>query len=318
MAVARRDHTATLLSDGTVLMVGGTHGSAELYDPASGVFTVLGSVPFSQGVAAARLADGRVLVVGWQTAMIYDPTMTVFTETGSLNVSRTHASATLLPDGRVLVAGGQVAVVGGPQSLAVAAIYDPETGTFSLTGSLNADRSGHAAALLPNGKVLLVGGSQTTTPGFVITLRRAELYDPATGSFSVPGNTIDAHTGLYWSGLILLDNGKVLITGGAGGKAELFDPATGAFSATGAMTTPRSAGTATLLPNGQVLVAGGGPVVTDSAELYDPSAGAFTSTASMMEGRVQHTATLLSSGEVLVIGGFDGTGDLRSSEVFHP
>ena len=120
MAVARRDHTATLLSDGTVLIVGGTHGSAELYDPASGVFTVLGSVPFSQGVAAARLADGRVLVVGWQTAMIYDPTMTVFTETGSLNVSRTHASATLLPDGRVLVAGGQVAVVGGPQSLAVA------------------------------------------------------------------------------------------------------------------------------------------------------------------------------------------------------
>ena len=176
MAEPRRDHAAVLLDDGTVLIVGGTRATAELYDPATLRFTLLGSVPFRQGVRATRLADGGVLVVGeggttpGRTVMIYDPATKQFRPTGSLNAARGYSSVTLLPDGKVLVAGGQEgAALPGctpcPQTLAVVEVYDPATGDFTVTASLNEHRSAHAAVLLPSGKVLIVGGTQTSTPG---------------------------------------------------------------------------------------------------------------------------------------------------------
>ena len=321
MPQPRRDHAAVLLDDGTVLVVGGTQSSALLYDPATRAFASLGSVPFRQGVRAVKLANGRVLVVGQgdsprRTAMIYDPDTSTFAETGALNVGRSYASVTLLADGRVLVAGGQVV---GPQTLSAAEIYDPATGTFSVTGNLSEDRSGHAAVLLPSRKVLVVSGTQTTTPGFGIGLTSGELYDPVVGAFGAAGDASESRS-LFFSGLILLKDGTVLLPGGS--VAEIFDPATGTFSRTNEMAAVHRAHTATLLPDGRVLVAGGS--LTRTVEFYDPATSTWTPGPDLPEARQQHTATLLPSGEVLVIGGSvlsedrSGTTDLDTALLYAP
>ena len=126
----------------------------------------------------------------------------------------------------------------------------------------------------------------------------------------------------------LMMNGKVLIAGGDigdgdGGSfiAEHYDPATGAFSRTGNMTVGREQHTATLLPDGSVLFAGGHLVIdlAASAEIYDPIQGAFTRTANMPTAHELHTATLLGDGTVLVAGGFAPFPALTSNaEIYHP
>lgn len=144
------------------------------------------------------------------------------------------------------------------------------------------------------------------------------------GTFSANGNLASPRTG---HGAILLNNGKVLVIGGYDGtgylsSAELYDSTAGTWSATGSMSTARyQTFTATLLPNGKVLVAGGGLLVataSKSAELYDPANGTWTATGSMATARSRHTATLLPNGKVLVSGGFSGAVYLSSSELYDP
>ena len=184
-------------------------------------------------------------------------------------------------------------------------------------GSMIAARYIHTATLLPNGKVLITGGRDA-----VGSLLSAELYDPATGTFSATGSMSTArrfHTAT------LLPNGKVLVVGGTNGtdlsSAEIYDPAAGTFSATGSMSSARSGHIAILLPNGKVLMAGGysGSTYNSSAELYDPAAGTFAATGSMSVGRGQCSATLLPNGKVLVAGG-DSTGATitASADLYDP
>lgn len=319
MAVPRRDHTATLLNSGQVLIQGWFTTTAELYDQGSRQFSPTGStvVAHGQGSTATRLADGRVLIVGGNggpsVAEVYDPATGAFRQTGSPKSPHVFHTATLLRDGRVLVVGHN------DNPADVAELYDPSSGTFSLTGKLNMGRGGHAAALLRDGRVLVAGGD-TPAAACVTT---GELYDPTSGTFTLtPGRIVGIGCTLWWEDAPILADGDALLVGGSN-VGDLFEPSTGVFRVTsGTMTTNRTAESVTLLKTGEVLIAGGviasGPVNTNSAEIYDPSSGIFTATASMATARQQGTATLLPNGEVLVTGGFSSTTgrETASAEVF--
>jgi hypothetical protein len=178
----------------------------------------------------------------------------------------------------------------------------------------------HTATLLNTGKVLVAGWGNAT----------AELFDPATGSFTATGSMLQprvSHTAT------LLNSGKVLLTGGIQGtppattvlaEAELYDPTTGSFSQTlGSLATARQWHTATLLTNGTVLVTGGfldnNENAIATAELFDLTSQSFTPTNGNMETpRAFQTATLLKDGTVLVTGGNNGTGPLATAELYDP
>ena len=329
LSTARTLHTATLLTNGKVLVVGGlvpnttcclTTASAELYDPATGQWSATGSPSTPRGNhVAARLQNGKVLIASGSgnpfsnvltSAELYDPDAGTWSPAGTLNVARSNPRATLLANGKVLVIGGA--------GSATAEVYDPSTNAWTPTGAMNSLRLIFTVSLLPDGRVLVAGGNNTAT-----TLRSAELYDPATNSWTLTGQLITAR---QVHAATLLPSGKVLVSGGAPSsgpffdQAELYDPATGQWSATGSMTTPRVLHSLNVLPNGKVLAASGtaadGTDRLKSAELYDPTTGLWTPTATLGVGRVNHTATLLRTGKVLVAAGSGDTGPTTSAELY--
>ena len=249
MGTARRNHTATLLLNGKVLVAGGFNrntasvvGTAELYDPATGTWTPTGSLATARDYhTATLLLNGKVLVAGgapdaagyssFSSAEVYDPAAGTWATIGPMSSARQAHTATLLPDGRVLVAGGGDA----GYFISGAEIYNPAAGDWTPTGSLVSARGIHTANLLPDGKVLAAGGNYN--------------------SFSAP--TIVASS-----------------------SSELYDPATGTWTASGFLNAARSTHVATLLPNGKVLVAAGYYVNNNvqlfSAELYNSAAGGIS------------------------------------------
>jgi WD40 repeat protein len=309
MGTERAAHTATLLPNGNVLIAGGFNSTevlatAELFDPVTGTFTATGTMTSTRFLhTATLLANGKVLITGGSD---------------NLTALSTHVSRS-----RTVLANGKVPA-GAPVSsfdLDTAELYDPATGTFTVTGTMSEVRSEHTATLLTNGKVLVAGGTADNV---------AELYDPAAGSFT-PTSGMLVVGGRWACTATLLNDGTVLIAGGRDDEnvfdafplnnAELFDPTTGTFAATGSMTQFRYDHTATLLnsgPNsGQVLLAGGfnGNPVSD-AELFDPTTGSFSRTGSMSSPRADQTATLLNDGTVLMAGAFSFSAPLASAEVF--
>ena len=325
LAFARAFHTATLLSNGNVLITGGRNSSsslasAELYSPTDHTFSATGSLSVPRyNHSATVLADGRVLIIGGvsfsttlASAEIYDPAGNSTTATGSLLAARSDHTATLLSSGKVLVVGGRN-LTAYPTT---AELWDPTTGIFTETASVPlSPRATHTATLLASGKVLLAGGSRGRA------LASAELYDPnalttsfsATGSLNLPRAYQTATT---------LANGLVLVVGGAASlTAELYNPTTGAFTPTGSLLIARASWhVAALLPSGMVLIAGGlgaGSPATllSEAELYDPAAGSFLSTGSLTTAREAPTATVLGNGKTLIVGGA-GAGYLSSAELY--
>jgi hypothetical protein len=320
------NHTATLLPDGRVLVVGaynsdGAPASAELYDPSTGSWTATGDMTRGRAEhTATLLPDGRVLVAGGgdsgtartATAELYDPSTGSWTATGDMIEARSGHTATLLADGRVLVAGA--GGVDGAAS-ATAELYDPRSGTWTATANMVERHSYHAATLLPDGTVLVAGGTPAPTSG--------ELYDPRTATWTATGALL---VGRWDAIATLLPDGTVLVTGDGEGEAsaDLYDARTGTWTGTGPMIHGRFYRmTATLLADGTVLVTGGSTASLDgqeyaSAELYDPRSQTWTETADMGVARRSHSATLLPDGRVLVAGGIGLDDAARSAEVYEP
>jgi Galactose oxidase, central domain/Kelch motif len=346
LGTGRQIHTATLLKDGRVLIVGGYAlgdgplASAVLYDPSTNTFSPTGSLAEARGYhTATLLADGRVLITGggsagWPgsitgitgpflaSAELYDPKTGTFSPTGSMATPREVHTATLLADGRVLITGGADYQA---HAVASAELYDPKTGKFSPTGSMTTARAFHTATLLADGRVLVGGGSPAAW-GTTVHLASAEIYDPKTGTFTATGSMI---TERDFDTATLLADGRVLVAGGSGltqedlASAEIYDPKTRTFTATGSMTDGREYQTATLLADGRVLVVGGGSDYTTrmflaSAEVYDPTTGTFIATGSLATARTYQAATMLADGRVLLTGGYGAVAPLASAEIYDP
>ncbi|MGH7934550.1 MAG: Kelch repeat-containing protein [Candidatus Binataceae bacterium] len=301
---------------------------------------------------ATLLPNGTLLIVGGvaqegaagSTVEIYDPSTGGFTLTDSLLTGRAYHTATLLPNGKVLICGG-IDAHGMP--VRTSELYDSAKGKFVPTGNMLQARYDHTATLLKDGKVLITGGDITTNG--VTNIDTAELYDPATGEFSAAGNITRFYdpeaNKFYYQGKMtaargsqtatLLENGDVLVAGGgnAGGTAQnsaaIYDHSTGKFTTTGNMNYARQQARATLLRNGQVLITGGldqNGHVLNAAELYNPATHKFTLTTvafpgtggNMTAAREEHTATLLGNGEVLIAGGANAQYVLATAELYDP
>ena len=316
MLEPRSGHTATLLPDGRVLIVGGMrrnqdfYKSAELYDPATGRFQPTGEMSIGRvGQVAVLLRSGKVLIAGgWigihsatDSAELYDPATGKFTVIAKMTTRRARTSATLLNDGNVLLAGGDDH--DSPDgAVASAEIFRPDTLRFQQTGSLHRPRVGQTATLLNDGRVLMAGGGTGRLIG------TAELYDPKTGIFSETGSLYTPRR-KHTAGL--LPDGRVLIAGGSDERdwygtmnsAEIYDPHTGKFTPTSPMNDSRFKlpDEAVQLSNGKLLIAGGSTQV----EVFDPVSGKFLVAAGQMnDARHFMSETRLKDGSVLLAGGY--------------
>jgi hypothetical protein len=279
MSVARANHTGTLLNDGRVL-VAGPHATAEIFDPTSNTFIATGSM-----AGAGRDAG---------------------------------YTATLLKNGKVLLVGGLLVLNGGIQTdLATAELWDPNTGLWTAAGSLAMARRNHTATLLSDGRVLIAGGIVDNANGTISLLATAEVYDPATATWSSTGSMNKAralHTAT------LLNSGKVLVAGGDGlsGTAELYDPMFSGWQSTGNLLGTRTEHRASLLNDGRVLITGGvGGAFNDdlmTSEIYDPTTEIWSATGSFGSSRTEgFTLVRLNDGRLLIAGG--GTAE---AELYDP
>ena len=287
--VPRAGHTATLLADGTVLVVGGMP-TRELEH------------------------DGTPVPPDPRTVERYDPATDTWRFAAPLNRGRTWHAATALSDGRVLVVGGEntyhYLLMGSS-----AEIYDPveDRWTLSLLNQWNA-RWQPAASLLPDGRVLVTGGSDLA--GIMGT---AEIYDPRTNGWTFAG---ELQVNRYGHSATSLPDGRILFAGGVDdaflvssvGRSELYLPSEARFVLVRLVSLPRADHAATLLPGGNVLVSGGwtdGPTypgwrffaTTGTTQIFDAATDAWRPGPDLLVPRFAHTATLLRDGAVLIVGG---------------
>lgn len=333
MSVGRWQHTATVLSNGKVLIAGGRksgptaggtyaneqgdmYASAELYDPSTGTFSSTGSMlEPRRGHTATLLPNGNVLVAGGHSrgaktsAEIYDSNSGLFTPTGEMHSRVSSHTATLLPNGNVLIAGGY------SNDKTADEIYDFKKGTFTKTSAMIMNRYYHTATLLSNGKVLLIGGYSHDIRGILTP----ELYDYRTNEFTLASSM---NVDRFFTTATLLHDGKVLVTGGervennimhGEASTEIYNPESNTFSVTASVSHPWNGRTATLLPSGKVVITGG-----LYAEIYHPENGSFTTAGSNAKKRSCHQAVLLKDGRLLLIGGIINDVPDASTETYSP
>lgn len=384
--------TAALPVSGDVVLVGGwskgnkSTASTEFFHPATKKFSKLGSIPLGEGLGVGALLTlgvphNEILVAGGfggkskftkktvsnaitgaatTQLEVFDPATGKFTAASApLLTERVGATATALPSGKVLIAGGTDST-GTPTN--TAEVFDPATGTTAAThNNMSSPRALHSATLLGDNTVLIAGGATDNTADLT---NSADIYDPVANTFTATGPMLEA-LGAHTAALLDTGSltGQVLIAGGFGGShtglfassdVEAYDPVGKVFNSVGIMNNARAFHTATVLGNGQVLVAGGfsafGPTVSggklmalfganqNTAELFDPVAQTFTCingtaggggcNAAMKMGRGGHTATLFASGplagQVLIAGGLGAkkpnstASELSEAELFNP
>lgn len=283
----------------------------------------------------ARLGDGRILAVtghplngqSLSSTEVYDPDRDEWRPTGPLNVPRNGVG----PGGLVVLSSGKVFITGGgtgSRSAHETELFDPATGIWNLVAPMHESRDNHTTTLLPDGRVLVVGGIDWATDEVRAS---AEIYDAEADAWSacppLPGPRV-GHCA------VLLDDGRVLIMGGASesdvtgelATALLYDPETDEFRGTAPMHEARRAFRALTMNDGRVIVVGGsrGPVngpanQLDSVEIFDSARENWSNAAPLLEGRWGPTATRLSDGSILVAGGMYGrVGRRRTAEIFDP
>jgi N-acetylneuraminic acid mutarotase len=295
MTVARSGHGAALLGNGLVLVTGGstvttTTNTAELYDPVANAWRSAGTMAFPRSVhSETSLADGRVLIAGGYTpntdpyqayassAELYDPVTNTWTSTGSMQTRRPAHTAALLGDGRVLVAGG----ANYAEYVDTAEIFSPATGTWTPAGAMSDRRYGAAAVTRLDGTVLVIGGAN-----FFGRLATTAIFNPAGGWTAGPV----MQSARFAPMAVAMGDQKILVAGGHAGaslvSAEMLDPAAspGQWTPVASLHTARyAAGSAVLLQDGGVLVAGG----------YDLPAGTTVSSAEIWNSGRTITALTL-------------------------
>jgi len=343
-------HTATLLKDGRLFIAGGTdvyglpRASSELFDPNVNRWARAADMIHPRaGHAATLLSDGSVLVTGGETGLgifpieslasaeIYHPTSNSWTAAAAMHVPRRMHISIGLRDGRVLVVGGTNVAPGSPLPAAEqeqAELYDPQRDSWSFAGTGLPSLSEQTATLMPDGTVLVTGGSTDT--GFATT--GAELFDPQTNRWRP--TTWPMATPRYGHTATLLPDGKVLLMGGyttkpqsAGGfvypsselltTSEIFDLRGNTWVAVGYSTIPRFEHSATLLRNGTVLVVGSAYASNADSQIFDPKNTEQWASTGLRMDRYLHTATTLADGRVLVAGGY-GVGSPTTAWIFSP
>lgn len=284
--------------------------------PRHGTFTLSGSMVSNYGGSGYLMADGTVLLLGFEgQSELYDPRTGTFTAVAQPTV----------PGGGIAypLANGKVLVL--DQADTDASIFDPSTGSIAATGSPGVDLRLSTGTSLSDGRLLFTGGADLNGRYF----SSAEIYDPATGKFSPTGSM---KTPREFNSATLLLNGEVLIAGGDRGdtgpnpvilsSAELYNPTTGRFTATGSLGSARTGFNDVRLGDGRVLILGGEGAdeqVLASAEIYDPATGKFSPTGSMSIAREGFVSVLLPDGDVLVAGGSEtGVDYLSSAEIYDP
>jgi|CXWL01.1.fsa_nt_gi N-acetylneuraminic acid mutarotase len=332
LATARRGHNTLVLANGQVLVLGGVNptdgalASAELFDLNAPSFTVTAPALVDwRSHYAVVLPSGRVLFAGGHgaepaqartQAALYDGESTVnaWPTTAPLLTASSWGTATLLEDGRVLVVGGRSVTPSDPAGSKRVQLYSSASETWRFGPELpQASRMLHTATLLPDGKVLIVGGVDETNQALAECL----LFDAVTETFT-PTGAMQKPRALHTATLLL--DGTVLVT--SEGTAELYDVASGTWAATGSPSIAREpAGlfdqpnmhTATLLASGKVLVTGGVGDASATSEIYEPATRTWRSVGALAQTRVTHQATLLPSGKVLV-----SSGHLNETQLTNP
>ncbi len=308
MTAPRMFHQASAMQDGRILFSGGyakpgnmPYASAEIFDPATGVFTPIGPMLQARvSHAAVTLNDGRVLVVGGSTngnlaatatAELYDPATGLWSATGNMNIGRDRAMARLLPDGRVFVMNKD-----SYSGVAYADIYDPQTGLFSKTGNMLENTGWHGLVVMADGRVMKVGGYASDYS------RHAEIWDPVTNLWSATGSMSEQRQDIS---PILLPDGKIMVAGGRNiftglQSTEIYDPATGLFSAGSQMPESLSVESSVALPNGDLIITG---AYTKSLLHYQVSSGVWSASGPKRSMARETSVTRLADGNVLLAGG---------------
>lgn len=313
--------SAIALPNGDALVFGSTD-TAQRYDHTTGALRTDGPLIQSHVYSqAVLLRTGKVLLATGTFTMsdgsteLYDPSTHASTATGSMVVGRWNPAMAVLPDGRVFIAGGIIDYNGTPTG--GVEIYDPGIGQFAAAGHLTIPRAYATATALPDGTVLVAGGLSNTANACPhsngVQQCSAERCDPVHGTCAATGSMGEAR----WSSVATaLADGRVMVSGGwtmqlssqrwADGF-ELYDPTTGLFTGACVGTGQyRLAHTATLLPDGEVLLAGGvglfSNVLTTSA-LVDPVALQVHAGPTLAIAHDSHAAVLLTDGSVFVAGG---------------
>lgn len=302
--------------------------TAEVYDPNTGQWTPAGTLNNAR-MAFGRpsvLPNGDVLVAGghdpnvndYATAELYNPVTNQWTLTGSLHTARRYDVQVGLVNGEVLAATGSSGPPTCSRFLNSAELYDPATGQWTYTGSTQVPRESDTAIRLADGRVLLTGGYTCLGAGDTDPVT-TEIYDPATGQWSLAGNLPHG-----WMGgtMVLLKDGRVLLvdgwqhaTGASFAEAVIFDPATGQWSEAAPPALPRSGVAATLLPDGRVLVSQGGQL---QSEIYDPATNTWSLDATALDGNNGGQTFLLPTGQVLLAGGSNSAGPSTTAELYTP